>query len=214
MRPGGAADNSPARSAPGKWEISSRPVGALEVLTHTLKPVSNWRVTLFGRVSCGWGGSDADGVERAWHPPQRLSLSEVALVFSTAFHSRNRHRCNAQPLLGIQKAHNGFVREKSLTTLDCRDLIDHFSLPNPLSISPYFVIFCSPNRVVSERNYNKANILQKSAQESGQKLAPNSLFPSLLRASPSGSGFCRERSRSGSRNSKKTRILQSQEEKK
>jgi len=38
LRPGGAADNSPAHSAPGKWEIISRPVGTLEVLTHTLKP--------------------------------------------------------------------------------------------------------------------------------------------------------------------------------
>ena len=84
---------------------------------------------------------------------------------------------------------------------------------NDSALSPYPAGFCRQSAQPPERNYNKINILRRTAQNGDPKLAANSLFSNILRVSPSGSGFCRESRRSSGHNINEMSILASQEEK-
>ena len=113
---------------------------------------------------------------------------------------------------GIWKAHNGFVREKSLDSVSKSasrrmDLIDKLSSPNTLAPSLDPAIFCRQRGQPDERNHNKTNILRETARKSGPKTAVNCLIHNILRVSHCSSIFCRGSCRSNHRNIKKTGIL-------
>jgi hypothetical protein len=144
-----------------------------------------------------------------------ISPRNQALRFSTHFHSQNRISCDEQPLLRKSKREQWFrAREIPQRGGHSGYQLNRVSFRSTYTLTPYIAIFCLRSSRTSERNYKKANTLPQSTQGSSQDSTANSLFQKILRVTPSGSRFCRERRRSIARNINKMNILQNGEEKK